>query len=71
MSIQNITKHLTNPLILIFYSVLGSPASYAHPGHQGDHSLLLVALLSVTVLVAVGLFVYRARVRSDAIRVPQ
>ncbi len=71
MSIQNITKHLTNPLILIFYSVLGSPVSYAHPGHQHDHSILLVALLSVTVLVAVGLFVYRARVRSNAIRLPQ
>ncbi len=65
------TKQSATPLIVLFYSVLGSPVSYAHPGHQHDHSILLVALLSVTVLVAVGLFVYRARVRSNAIRLPQ
>ena len=71
MKRQKMTKQSATPLIVLFYSVLGSPASYAHPGHQGDHSILLVALLSVTVLVAVGLFVYRARVRSNAIRLPQ
>ncbi|HAW76274.1 MAG TPA: hypothetical protein DCW74_11130 [Alteromonas australica] len=71
MSIQNITKHLTNPLILIFYSVLGSPVSYAHPGHQHDHSILLGSLLFITGLCALGLFVYRARTNGATVRESQ
>ena len=61
MKIKNSIRKSVTSLIAFFYLVVGSPVSYAHPGHQGDHSLLLGSLVSTIVLVTVALFIYRAR----------
>ncbi|WP_218310406.1 MULTISPECIES: hypothetical protein [Alteromonas] len=71
MKRQKMTKQSATPLIVLFYSVLGSPVSYAHPGHQHDHSILLGSLLFITGLCALGLFVYRARTNGATVRESQ
>ena len=36
MKIKNSIRKSVTSLIAFFYLVVGSPVSYAHPGHQGD-----------------------------------